>query len=249
MNRYFFEIHSGNDREAPGCDKFTAKALSYIKTKLKPGAINILDIGCGPGAQTLQLASELPDAFITAIDTHQPFINRLSITAEKRGFAGRISAVNMSMNAMNFANENFDLIWSEGAIYNLGFDAGLKECRRLLKPGGFAAISEAAWLKSNVPEECREFWSECYPAMRTVNENIEAIQKAGFELIANFTLPGYAWLDNYYAPLKLRAAEMLKNNAGIAEAKAAFDAEMYEIAIYEKYGKYYGYEFFVIRRK
>ena len=47
------------------------------------------------------------------------------------------------MDNLPFQNEELDLIWSEGAIYNIGFERGMNEWNKYLKKGGFIAVSEA----------------------------------------------------------------------------------------------------------
>ena len=55
------------------------------------------------------------------------------------------------------------LIWSEGAIYNIGFERGLKEWRRFLKEGAYLAVSEASWFTEKRPAEIETFWQDAYP--------------------------------------------------------------------------------------
>ena len=69
------------------------------------------------------------------------------------------------MRQLEFAPGSFDLIWSEGAIYNIGFRAGLEAWRPLLVKGGCMAVSEATWLTEDRPAEARAFWQEGYPAL------------------------------------------------------------------------------------
>ena len=44
-----------------------------------------------------------------------------------------------------------DLIWSEGAVYTIGFERGINEWYKFLKHGGYIAISEASWFAKNRP--------------------------------------------------------------------------------------------------
>ena len=84
---------------------------------------------------------------MTAVDLFEPFLDRLKARAEKEGVSeARLLPVRGDMEALSFDNESFDLIWSEGAIYLLGFEHGLKSWRRFVKPGGFVAVSECTWL-------------------------------------------------------------------------------------------------------
>ena len=120
-----FEMHQNLTRQGPGSADSTKKAFELLKNL--PEAPKILDIGCGSGNQTITLA-ELSAGDITAIDIHQPFLDQLSNQAKEKGLSGRIKPQNMSMLQLNFKSKTFDLIWSEGAIYIMGFIEGLINC-------------------------------------------------------------------------------------------------------------------------
>src|SRR5512143_1497178 len=130
MNSVFFEIHSGLPREGPGDEASTLRALRLIRDL--PAAPEILDVGCGPGAQTLVLAGATK-GFVTAVDNHAPFLDELRGRASRAGLAERVRAVEASMFELPFEDAAFDLIWSEGAIYQMGFDHGLRSWRRFLR--------------------------------------------------------------------------------------------------------------------
>ena len=87
----------------------------------------------------------------------------------------------------------FDLIWCEGAIYNVGFEAGLRAWRRLLVRGGHVAVTEVCWRKPNRPAECAAFWNREYPANRDLSALLEAIDGCGYETVGHFPLPASAW--------------------------------------------------------
>ena len=83
--------------------------------------------------------------------------------------------MNCSMLNMDFSNENFDIIWSEGSIYIIGFEKGLKEWRGLLKPKGFLAVHEMVWLKDNPPKEIKDYWEGNYPGIKTIPDCLDII--------------------------------------------------------------------------
>ena len=101
-----------------------------------------------------------------------------------------------------------DLLWSEGAIDFLGFEAGLRLWRPLLTPRGCLAASECSWLCADRPAEAAAFFHEGYPGMAGIQENIERTHAAGFDVIDHFTLPPEAWWDEYYTPLEQRMARL-----------------------------------------
>ena len=118
----FFELFSRLPRQGPGNTACTRRALGLV-----PGfgpRTRVLDIGCGTGAQTLVLADSSPSR-ILAIDNHPPFIDALNRKARRVGISDRLEARVADMRSLDFADGSFDLIWCEGAIYNVGVEAGL----------------------------------------------------------------------------------------------------------------------------
>ncbi len=242
----FFEIHKDLPREGPGNNESTKKAFEFLK-QLPPNPY-ILDIGCGPGMQTIQLA-KMADCKIMALDTHQPFLDELNYRAKSESVQDKIETVNRSMFSLDFKDDFFDIIWSEGAIYIFGFGKGLKEWRRFLKKGGYFVISELSWLKQNQPEEVKGFWNEYYPSIKLIEKNIRIIKNLGFNFLHNFTIPESGWWDDYYIPLENRINLLRKKYKGNIEANKVLDQELEEIFLYKKYSEYYGYVFYIIQNK
>ncbi|HEY7544389.1 MAG TPA: methyltransferase domain-containing protein [Blastocatellia bacterium] len=240
----FFEIHSGIPKEAPGDSAATKRAFSMIASL--PPQPKILDIGCGPGRQTLDLAS-LIDCEIVAVDLHPSYLAALEEKAKQAGFSGCIRAMQMDMNALDFPPASFDLIWAEGSIYIAGFENGLKQWKRLLKEGGWMAVTEVSWLRSHPPEEIKQFWAEAYPAIRSLEENLKIIAGCGYEIVAHFALPPSAWWDGYYCPIEQKLVAMREKYKDDREALLIMEAEQLEIDIYRKYSDFYGYVFYVMR--
>ena len=241
----FWEIHSGLPREGPGDSESTARA--YVAIPNLPSKPKILDIGCGPGMQTLDLA-KLSRGEITAIDFHQPFLDELVRRAKETGLEKHIQAHKLSMFEMDFAPEQFDLIWSEGAIYIMGFEQGFKTSHSFLKPGGYMAVTEASWFKPNPPREALDFWKTAYPEMGTIDENIQRLERQRYKLVDHFPLPDSSWWDNYYKPLADRIDMLRKKYSGNIEAQKLLDEENAEIDLFRKYSKYYGYEFYIAQK-
>jgi ubiquinone/menaquinone biosynthesis C-methylase UbiE len=180
LPKVFWEIHSGLPREGPGDNETTRKA--YLMLEGLPENPRILDIGCGPGMQTIEL-SKLSSVRIVALDNHQPFLEDLSRRAEKEGVSDRIRPVKGDMFNLNYENNSFDLIWSEGAIYIIGFEKGLREWKKFLTANEYLVVSELSWLRPDLPEEVRTFMEECYPAIKTIKENLAVAQKSGYRIV------------------------------------------------------------------
>ncbi len=241
----FFEIHSGLPRQGPGSAASTAKAFSLLK-QLPPKPA-ILDVGCGPGMQTMDLA-RLGQGNITAIDNYQPFLDDLESRARDAGVADRVRTVNGDMNELAYPDESFDLIWAEGSIYQMGFENGLRSWQRLLKPGGYIAVTEVSWLKPNPPRECADFWNENYPQIQEINDNLYVISKCGYQIIDQFVLPPSDWWDDYYTQIERKLPEFERKYVDDEDARAVIGMELEEMSIHRKYADYYGYVFYVMRK-
>lgn len=242
----FFEIHSGLGREAPGSRQATK--MAYRALGDGDQIRKILDIGCGPGAQALQLA-ELSDADIHAVDTHEPFIRRLKGEIAARDLQSRVFPRLADMNRLPFQAASFDLIWSEGTIYIAGFEKGLRLWRPLLKPGGGIVVSEISWLAEAVPGEPRRYWTDAYPGMKSRRENEVILGATGYILLDSFVLPESGWWDEYYTPVEQKLADLEARYRDDPEALRVLALEKQEIDMYRRYSDCYGYVFYIARRK
>ncbi|PKO04351.1 MAG: SAM-dependent methyltransferase [Chloroflexi bacterium HGW-Chloroflexi-3] len=245
---FFFEIHKDLPREGPGDSESTRRA--FRKLSALPEETVILDVGCGPGAQTLDLA-DLSDAVIYAVDTHQPFLDRLQEKVTELGLDKRIHVLNQSMKGLQFPPASFDLIWSEGAIYIMGFEAGLRNWKPLLKPGGYIAVTELTWLNSDSPppDEVREFWKNGYPSMKSLDENLDIVHACEYYLIDYFVLPNSSWTDEYYLPMLARINILREQYQSDPDRLQQLDFEQEEIDIFNKYNQWYGYVFYIMQTK
>ncbi len=169
------EYFSSIERQGPGSKEVTIKALSFIEN-LTPKSL-IADIGCGTGGQTMVLAQHTHGQ-ITAIDLFPAFIDLLIGNTIKLNLQDRVKGIVGSMDKLPFQEEQFDLIWSEGAIYNIGFFRGLKEWHKFLKTGAYIAVSEVSWFTENRPIEIDSFWQDAYPEIDTIPNKVAQLQKA-----------------------------------------------------------------------
>ncbi|MDD5260175.1 MAG: class I SAM-dependent methyltransferase [bacterium] len=245
MADIFFEIHADNPREGPGDYASTRRA--FLALKNLPGKPAILDIGCGPGKQTLDLA-QLTQGSITAVDNHQPYLTRLDKMVISRRLQKRVRTVKADMFSLNFAPGSFDIIWSEGAIYIIGFEQGLVAWKKFLKLKGYIVVSELTRLKANPPQEAKEFWEGAYPAMHDTAGNLAIIARAGYSLVEHFTLPESAWLEEYYGPLQAKVEKLKPKYKNDPAALKVLAAEDFERNSYQKYSAYYGYVFYIMKQ-
>jgi len=242
---YIYELCEALPRSGPGDNEYTKRAFNSIPHP--PKNPFILDIGCGQGMQTIELA-KIANGKIIALDNHQGFLDMLMEQAKKQGFEEKIIPQNISMLDMNFEEETFEIIWSEGALYFMGFQNGLKRCHQLLKNNGYLAVTELVYTVPNPPNAVVEYFNSEYPDIKNVAEKIEIIKKEGFNLISNFTLPESAWLNSYYLPIEKEIPRLNKKYQGNEVALSIFEGFRNEVNFYKKYSKFYGYEFFIMQK-
>jgi len=236
------EYFSSIERQGPGSPEVTIKALSFID-HLTP-ASRIADIGCGSGGQTMVMARHAP-GHITGIDLFPAFIELFNSNARKLNLQERVTGRVGSMEKLAFEAEELDLIWSEGAIYNIGFERGLNEWRGFLKPGGFIAVSEASWFTDERPAEIDQFWKNAYPEIDTIPVKVAQMQKAGYIPVATFVLPENCWTEHFYEPQIPAQESFLKKHAGNKTAEELVANERHEAELYHKYKEFYGYVFYI----
>lgn len=240
------DLHKRAGRQGPGSDKETKKAIALASLdKTRP--MKIADIGCGTGASTMVLAREL-NADITAVDFLPEFVDVLKVNSQKEGLENQISPLVCSMEDLPFGGEEYDVIWSEGAIYNIGFERGISEWRRFLKTGGMLVVSEITWSTDSRPDELESYWNNAYPEIDTASAKIKVLEENGYSLSAYFLLPDYCWVENYYRPLQNSFADFLERNGNSRKAREVVSNEETEIALYEKYKSFYSYGVYVARK-
>ncbi|MFZ5570591.1 MAG: SAM-dependent methyltransferase [Thermodesulfobacteriota bacterium] len=241
----FFELYESLPRQGPGNRACAVKALALCHDL--PPAPAVLDLGCGVGGQTIHLA-ELTSGAIVAIDSHAPSIERLKATVAGLGLSQRVSPLVGDMADPGLPPASFDLVWSEGALYNIGIANALRICRGLLLPGGYLAFTDAVWRKENPPPAVRASFDLDYPTMGKIADVLVTIGHSGFSLIGHFTLPDEAWWEDFYTPMEGRIEELRIRYADDAEALSVLDHLAQEPAMHRMYSNWYAYEFFIVRR-
>ena len=237
------DLHVNNPRQGPGGDDETRLAIQLAGLD-SDAPLKISDIGCGTGAASLVLANTL-SADIIAVDFLPEFLSKFAQTIENYGLSQQIKTLEADMNTLPFADKALDVIWSEGAIYNMGFENGINAWKRFLKPGGILAVSEITWFTDTRPQELTDYWHSAYPQIATASEKIAQLEKAGYKLKGYFPLPEYCWTQNYYEPLALGFEKFLSRHPKNTEANELVAADKQEIALYQQFKAYFGYGFYI----
>ncbi|WP_338065351.1 class I SAM-dependent methyltransferase [Thiospirillum jenense] len=235
------ELHRGLKRQGPGDDEFSRHLLQELAAYL-PVNPRIADLGCGSGAASLLLANDYHSR-VLAVDLSAEFIAELSTRAQAAGLADFITPINADMADLNWPNESIDLLWSEGAAYQLGFENALTRWRPLIRSGGIAVISEMSWFIDDAPPPAQTYWQTAYPTMANELDNMARAKRAGFHVLITRRLPSAAWWANYYEPLKIRI-QQLNSESSLAPVLRETEQEM---ALFAQYSDHYGYTFYVLQ--
>jgi len=240
------DLHKHALRQGPGGDAETKLALDLCMVD-KTAPLKIADIGCGTGASTLTLARQL-NATITAVDLLDEFLDVLKKRATKAGVSEKISTLQCSMENLPFDDEEFDIIWAEGAIYNIGFEKGLNDWRQYLKTGGLLVVSEITWTTGSRPSELQQHWDNEYPEIDVASSKISLLESCGYSPIGYFVLPEHCWTDNYYTPMQERFVDFLEGHEYSEKARDIVETETKEIKLYNKYKDYFSYGMYIARK-
>lgn len=234
-------LFGGMEKLGPGDNVHTLHVLRLLPQQ--PFHV-VVDAGCGTGRQTLALAKEL-GILVHAVDSHEPFLNDLVRRARDGKVEQLVQTHCLDMQDISHVFQDIDLLWSEGAAYNIGFANALATWAPALKSGAFAVISELSWLTTHVADEVREFFRSGYPDMQSVPDNMAISRDAGYRVLTTHTLPRQAWVDGYYDILEPRAKALLEHpDASVRD----FAAEtVREIEIFQASEDSYGYVFYVLQ--
>ena len=240
------DLHKNSERQGPGSEKDTLRALDLLNLPTDQN-LKVADIGCGSGGQTISLAKNLSGQ-ITAVDLFPAFLKELNEKSQKLDLKAKIVTLEKSMDDLPFNKEEFDLIWSEGAIYNIGFENGLKKWRDYLKVDGYLAVSEITWITRSRPQEIEEFWKAEYPKVDTASNKIKQLENNGYSLVGYFYLSQDSWIETYYKPMQARFEKFLKRNNNSELARKVVKDNQAEIDLYLKFKDYYSYGFYIARK-
>ncbi len=225
--------------------EYTRRAFKLLPRIPEP---NILDIGCGSGLPTVELA-RLGNGIVTGVDIDGAALDKMMGRARKLGVSHRVKALRCSMAEMDFADATFDIVWNEGAVWLVGFEKGLREWRRFIKPGGFLVVHDMCWLEPDPPSPIREYWRRTYPGISTHEDNLAKVPGCGYELLGHFSLPESAWWDLYFGPITLRIPRLRSKYADDSDALTELDEEQEQADLCRRYSRWYGSAFCIMRKR
>lgn len=240
------DLHKNSNRQGPGSERDTLRALEYLDLP-NDRELQVADIGCGSGGQTITLAQNITGQ-ITAVDLFPEFLDELNARSQKLRLADKIVTLQQSMDDLRFDKNQFDLIWSEGAIYNIGFVNGIQKWKDHLKVGGYLAVSEITWITQSRPKDLEDFWNAEYPEIDIASNKIRQLESNGYTLVGYFYLSPDSWIDNYYRPLEAGFEDFLARNAHSELAQKVVEDTKAEIEMYHEYKGYYSYGFYIARK-
>jgi len=235
-------LFGGMEKLGPGGNDHT---LHILRSLPRQRFRVIVDAGCGTGRQTMVLAKEL-GTLVHAVDSYEPFLNDLTRRAREAGVEHLVHTHCMDMKDIPSVFQHIDLLWSEGAAYNIGFSNALTTWASVLNKDGFVVVSELSWLREKVPDMVKEFFLSGYPDMHSVQQNLAAAENAGYRILNTYTLPRESWVEGYYDILEPRAKE-LSNHPDSAVRDFALET-IKEIEVFRCSEDSYGYVFYVLQR-
>lgn len=236
------KLHSGLKRQGPGDSGFSDYILKQLP-ELPPNP-RIADIGCGAGAGTLILAKKYRSK-VKAVDFSKEFLDQMMNQARQEGVEDLIEPIECDMGNLNWKPESIDLLWSEGAAYNITFEGALKAWRPFMAKNGVAVISEMNYFSNVVPEVVMQYMKNAYPDIKTESKNVDLINSSGFEVLAVHRLPTKAWWDNYYNPL--RENIMALKDTGDELMQAVIHETEEEMKFFNEHHEDYGYTVYIMR--
>jgi ubiquinone/menaquinone biosynthesis C-methylase UbiE len=235
------------DRQGPGSEAAFAQMLTAAGVD-RTAPLRIADIGCGTGSATIPLLQHT-NATVTAVDFLPAFLERLSQRAKEADVDERLEILNADMNNLPFTDEQFDVIWSEGAIYNIGFPNGINAWRSFLKPGGTLVVSEITWLHPEPPEPLRSHWEREYPDIALPSQKISQLEQAGYTLLHYFPLPPDCWTEHYYTPLQTEFEPFLERHGHSEAAQNIVSENKTEIELYQTYQDCFSYGVYIAQKR
>lgn len=171
-----------------------ADSAAYLVPRLEAGQ-RLLDVGCGPGTITVDLAALVAPGEVVALDREAAVLDEVAQLARERGLANLVTTVG-DVYALEFDDDAFDVAHAHQVLQHLSDPvAALREMRRVTRPGGLVAVRDADYAAMTwYPAEPRmERWKEVY---REVARSNGAEPDAGRRLLAWTQEAGFSSIES-----------------------------------------------------
>ncbi|MEU3397974.1 methyltransferase domain-containing protein [Streptomyces filamentosus] len=119
-----------------------ANSAAYLLGELRPG-LDVLDVGCGPGTITADLAALVAPGRVTGVDSAGDVLDKARATAAERGLENVTFAV-ADVHSLDFPDDSFDVVHAHQVLQHVGDPVrALREMRRVCRPGGIVAARDS----------------------------------------------------------------------------------------------------------
>lgn len=260
MNKLFWQVLEHMPKTSPGLPNNTIDALNMALAKVKyqykkqgksynESKIKILNYGCGKGEENIWLLSNFKGE-LSCIDSDEACVNYLDERIEKLGLSDRCNIIlnDNGMEDLPFSKNHFDIIWQEGSMNDSDFDTRIKMFKKFLKPGGVIVISDYIVTDLSMPLELIRYFENFYPAITTIDNNIDVIEENGLKVNATFIVPDEAWWKYYLAPMREITRDLSIKYQMDMDKRKLIDEITLDMTMRDKYKKYYAYAFYVIQK-
>jgi ubiquinone/menaquinone biosynthesis C-methylase UbiE len=203
------EYYSIKDRCRSNFNKYTWRAFESLPKMQMP---NILDIGCGTGVPTLEIAQLTKGTFL-AIDNDENCILWFREKIKKLGLVNQINTIHGSALRVKLDENHYDLIIAEGFFNIIGFEKGLETFSKYLHSPGYFMIHD----------DCRDM------EMKRI-----LFKKYQLRLLEFFILDEEVWWNEYYSCLEKEIYRFGREHDNSKKSKKLFARELSEINWYKK---------------
>lgn len=204
-------------------NEYTRKAFLTLPGVNMP---RILDIGCGSGVPTIELA-ELSNGKITGLDIDQSALDRLNEKIKRQKLSAKVNTINHSLINLDFPDNWFDIIWAEGSAHVIGFKKSLIEWKRHIKPDGYLVIHDE---------------------QGNIGQKLQQITSCGYQLLDYFMLGKDTWYRDYFRPLEKLVRKARKEFVENPEVLREITIAENEIKFFKNYPERNNSVFFVMRK-
>jgi ubiquinone/menaquinone biosynthesis C-methylase UbiE len=145
-------------------------SAGYLLPYLKPG-LSLLDVGCGPGTITADLAARVAPGSVTAIDQFADVLDAARAEAQQRDLSN-VSFATADVDRLDLPDDTFDVVHAHQVLQHVTDPVqALREMRRVCVPGGIVAARDAdyagfVWFPRPA---ALEFWRDIYQQAARAN--------------------------------------------------------------------------------